>query len=227
MSQENVNSIMTEESVVSHVADLMETLDHVREYNELYRSLKKFFLLVISSIVIFLAIGASLNFANLAPSQPAVFVISGLLLFIPIIGVVIGVLFIRKRLNSIKQGEWRTELSNGFPGALKILSEINWDQTLDEISSGRYSYALYGLLKAFAYWIILSFAVAPISSVVSILVLHRVGFGGFPIISLISLGIVYLLLRKDLKSRLNEIRALDKLLWELRWFSLELRNAEF
>jgi hypothetical protein len=226
MSEENVNSVMTEERVISKVADLMETLDHVREYNTFYRAFKKFALIVISSIVIFLLIGASLNFANLTPSQPSVFVTSALLLSIPVIGIAIGILFIRKRLKSIKQGEWKAELSHGFPAALKILSEIDWDNTLDEISSGRYCYALYGLLKAFAYWIIVSFALAPLGSLITILTLNRVSVS-FPIVSLISLLIVYLLLRKDLKNRFNEIRALDKLLWELRWFSLELRNAEF
>lgn len=227
MSQDTQNPNLTEESVVAKVAELLETLDHVRQYNELYHSFQKFALIVGTSIAVFLLIGASLNFANLNPSGPEILLESGLLLIIPVVGTAIGVYYIKRRLHSVKQGEWKTELSNGIPGALKILSDIDWDKTLDEISSGRYSYGLYGVLKAFAYWIIVSFALAPLGNIISILALHRTGLIGFPIVGFVALIVVFFLLRKDLNSRFNEIRALDKILWELRWFSLELRRAEF
>ena len=81
-----------------------------------------------------------------------------LLLLVPISGISAGVLLIRRRVNSIKIGEWKDELSNGFPSALKILLELDWDETFDEISAGRVGYALYGLLKAAAYWSITVFA---------------------------------------------------------------------
>lgn len=220
--------VLTEESVVSKVSELLETLDHVRQYNELYHAFKKFALIVGSSIAIFLLIGLSLNFANLTASQPDLILESGVLLFIPILGIALGVLYTKNKLKTVKTGEWKTELSsNGFPAALKIITEIDWEKTIDEISLGRYCYGLYGLLKAFAYWIIITFALAPIGNLVAILTLQRTGFFGFPAIGFISLIIVFVLLRKDLNNRFNEIRALDKLLWELRWFSLELRRAEF
>ena len=63
MSEKNVtNSVLTEETVVAKVAELMETLDHVKKYNALARSFKKFALIVLSSITVFLAFGASLGF---------------------------------------------------------------------------------------------------------------------------------------------------------------------
>ncbi len=229
MPEENVETpAMTEENVVSKVKELMETLDHVKKYNALAKSLRRFALIVISSIAIFLAVGASLNFSNLMVTRndPQLFLLSLLLLLIPITGIAIGVLFIRKRVNSVKTGEWKDELSQGFPAALKILLELHWDETLDEISSGRLSYALYSLLKAGAYWIISTFAVGLLSNLITFIVLGREGFGG-PFLVLASIAIVFLILRKDLTRRYNEIRALDKLLWELRWFSLELRRAEF
>ena len=223
------NSILTEENVVAKVAELMETLDHVKKYNALARSFKKFALIVLSSIAIFLALGASLGFLNLVVTldRPQIFLASILLLLVPIAGVITGVLFIRRRINSIKEGLWKEELSNGFPSALKILLDMDWDETFDEISSGRVGYALYGLLKTAAYWIITVFALGLIGNLLTFIIFGKAGlFGGF-VWALFSILIVYLILRNDLSRRYNEIRSLDKLLWELRWFSLELRRAEF
>lgn len=220
--------MMTEENVVAKVAELMETLDHVKKYNALARSFKKFALIVLGSIAIFLALSASLGFLNLvvALDRPQIFFASILLLLVPITGITVGILFIRKKVNSVKTGLWKEDLSQGFPSALKILLEMDWDETFDEISSGRFSYALYGLLKTAAYWIITVFALGLLGNLLTFIILHKAGlFGGF-ILGLVSLLIVYLLLRRDFSRRYNEIRALDKLLWELRWFSLELRGAE-
>jgi hypothetical protein len=226
---ETKNSTMTEEIVVSKITELMETLDHVKEYNALYRSFKTFALIVLGAISIFLVIGASLNFLNLTvtPDNPEFFLVSLLLLVVPISGIITGVLFIRSRIKSVKKGEWKEELAQGFPSALKILLEINWDETFDEISLGRAGYALYGLLKAAAYWIVILFVIGLIGNSVSFIIQHQGGFFGGPILFLFSILIVYLLLRRDLSRRYNEIRALDKLLWELRWFSNELGRAEF
>lgn len=222
-------SILTEAIVVAKVTELMETLDHVKEYNALYRSFKTFALIVIGSLSVFLAIGASLNFLNFSvtPNNPEFFLLSLLLLIIPVSGVVVGVLFIGKRVKSVKKGEWKKELEQGFPSALKILMEINWDETFEKISLGRVGYALYGLLKAAAYWIIILFIISLIGNSISFLIFRQGGIFGGPVLFLFSILIVYFIVRRDLARRYNEIRALDKLLWELRWFSNELRRAEF
>ncbi len=220
---------MTEENVVAKVSELLETLDNIKKYNALTKSLKKFSLIVIGSIAIFLAVGASIGLLNLVATldKPQILITSILWLLVPICGVISGVLFIRRRVNAIKIGEWKDELSHGFPSALKILLELNWDETFDEISSGRISYAIYGLLKVAAYWIISFFALGLLGNIIAFIILHVGNLFGGPIWALISLLIVYLFLRKDLTRRYNEIRALDKLLWELRWFSVELKRAEF
>jgi hypothetical protein len=179
--------------------------------------------------VIFLAVGASIGLLNLVATldKPQIVIASILWLLIPIGGIVSGVIFIRKRVNATKTGDWKDELSHGFPSALKILLELDWDETFDEISSGRFSYAIYGSLKVAAYWIITFFALGLLGNTVAFTILHRTDLFGGPLWGVLSLLIVYLLLRKDLSRRYNEIRALDRLLWELRWFSVELRRAEF
>ena len=221
-------SQLTEETVVAKVAELMETLDQVKKYNALTSSLKKFALIVLSSIIIFLVVGGSIGFLNLVATldRPQLFAISALLLLIPISGISIGVYFIRKRVNSIKTGTWREELSSGFPSALKILTELNWDETFDEISSGRVGYTLYSIMKVLAYLVITTFMVGLIANIFTFTVLHQ-GLIGGPISGLIAILFVYLLLRKDFSRRYSQIRALDHLLWELRWFSVELKRADF
>jgi hypothetical protein len=229
MAKTSESSEFGEAEVVEKVSELLETLDHVKKYNALSKAFRKFALIVVSSIIIFLALGASIGFLNLMASldRPQLFLIAILMLLIPISGITVGVLYIKRSTNSIKTGEWRDELSLGFPAALKVLTEMDWDETFDEISAGRVGYALYGLLKATAYWIITVFAGGLVGNLVTLIFLHKNGlFGGF-IWPLLSLLIVYLILRNDLSKRYNEIRSLDKLLWELRWFSVELRRAEF
>jgi hypothetical protein len=228
MEKNAQTSQLTEETVVAKVAELMETLDQVKKYNALTSSLKKFALVVISSIIIFLTVGGSLGFLNLVATldTPQFFWMSLLLLLIPIGGVSIGVYFIRKKVNSIRTSEWKEELSNGFPSALKILTELDWDETFDEISSGRVGYTIYSILKVVAYLVIMTFVVGLIANVVTFTILHQ-GLIAGPFSGLIALLIVYLLLRKDLSRRYSQIRALDNLLWELRWFSVELKRADF
>jgi hypothetical protein len=227
-AKETQPSQLTEENVVSKVAELMETLDQVKKYNALTQALKKFVLIVISSIVIFLAVATSVGFLNLVVplERPQFVVVAILSLFIPITGIGIGVFVVRRHVNAVRTGDWQTELSNGFPSALKILMELDWDSTFEEISSGRVGYAIYGLLKFAAYWLVTVFAFGLIGNIVSFIVLHQ-ALLGTPGAGLISALIVYLILRKDLSKRYRQIRALDNLLWELRWFSNELKRAEF
>ena len=220
---------MTEENVVAKVSELLETLDDVKKYNALTKSLRKFALIVVGSIAVFLAGGAAIGLLSLVASldKPQIVIASILWLLVPVSGIILGVIFVKRRVSAVKTGTWKEELSNGFPSALKFLLELDWDETFDEISSGRFGYAVYGLLKVASYWIITFFGLGLLGNLVAFVILHRPDLFGGPILGLISLLIVYLLLRRELSRRYNEIRALDKLLWELRWFSVELRRAEF
>jgi len=57
VKSEMKDQMLSEESVVSEVSELMETLDHIKKYYALSGSLKKFSLIVIGSIAISLAVG--------------------------------------------------------------------------------------------------------------------------------------------------------------------------
>jgi F0F1-type ATP synthase assembly protein I len=225
-----MKGMMTEESIVSKVEELMETLDHVKRYNALAKSLKKFTVVMASFFIIFFVLRGLVDFFDLGSTldKPVFLSVLFLLLLIPVVGIAAAVLTVRKRVNSVRTGEWKEELSHNFPSALKILMELDWDKTLDEISVGRLSYFLYGLLKTAAYWVVTFFVLGFIGATLSIFFPHGAPpfFGGF-LMGLLSLLIVFLVLRDDLLRRYKEIRSLDMLLWELRWFSLEFRRAEF
>jgi len=105
--------------------------------------------------------------------------------------------------------------------------ELDWDKTLDEISMGKLSYTIYGLLKISAYWLVTFFGLQLVINALTLYFLNRpVLLGSFLSVAF-ALILVLLVLGKDLLRRYKELHALDMLLLELRWFSLELRRAEF
>ena len=220
---------MKEEGVVSKVRELMETLDHVKRYNALAKSLRRFALIVVVSTAISIVLAVPLDFLELgSPSQVPVFLLATpLILLIPAAGITVGILYVRRTVNSTKMGQWKEELSHGFPSALKILSELDWDETLDEIATGKLGLILYGILKIAGYWFIMSVGLNLLWNAIAFYVFHIVApFTGF-FLEPFALLTVLFLVSKDLVRRYKEIHALDMLLMELRWFSLEFKRAEF
>ncbi|MCL5949493.1 MAG: hypothetical protein M1490_03335, partial [Candidatus Bathyarchaeota archaeon] len=151
----------------------------------------------------------------------------GLFVLIPVVGIISAISFVRRRINSVKRGEWKEELANGFPSALKILLELDWEKTFEEIAIGKVGYAVYVVLKTATFWVITFFAMQLAGN--AILVLFNQGtmiFTGY-LFTFLSFIIVFLILGNDLVKRYKEIQALDLLLWELRWFSIDVRKVDF
>lgn len=226
MAEKSVSSI-SEENVVKKVAELMETLDEIKKYNVLCRHLKKFTVIVIGSIVACISLNLSISFFGLlsAFNEFERFFLNFPIVLIPTVGVVVGILFVRKKMNAVKTGEWKEELSKGFPSALKLLSEIDWDSSFDVVSSGRLGYAMYSLVKGAAYGFIFFFVIGFLLNLTTYLLIHRIGALGYASFHFSFLALI-VYLKHDLTKRFNEIREIDKLQFELRRFSHELRNAE-
>ena len=220
---------MPEEGIVSKVEELMETLDYVKRYNALTGSLKKFAIIIVSSMTIFAAIMAFFDLSSLSSSlsRQQFLLLTIPVVLIPIVGFGLGILFVRNKVNSVKTGEWKTELSGGFPSALKMLMNLDWDEVIDEISVGKISYTIYVIFKTATYWVITFFVLNFFGNPIIFFILQRQEI----LVSLpwagVALLIVLVTLSKDLWSRYKELLSLDMLLWELRWFSLEFRRAEF
>ncbi len=226
MGEKSVSS-MSEENVVKKVAELMETLDEIKKYNVLERYLKKFTIIVIGSIAICIAVNLSISFFGLlsAYNEFERFFLNFPIVLIPSVGVVVGILFVKRKINAVKTGEWKEELSKGFPSALKLLSDIDWDKSFDVVSSGRLGYVLYSLVKGAAYGFIFFFIIGFVLNLITYIVLHRTGALGYASFHFSFLSII-VYLRYDLSKRFNEIRAIDKLQCELRRLNDELRSAE-
>jgi hypothetical protein len=83
---------MREEEGVAKVTELMETLDEVKKYNELARSIKKFAVIVLGSVVALLgmrAIFAAVRLSSML-GRFNFFLVSGSLLLIPLLGIIGG-----------------------------------------------------------------------------------------------------------------------------------------
>jgi hypothetical protein len=221
--------MITDEKVTSKVAELMETLDQVKKYSAFMYSLKKFVLIVGGSIAAFIILLTMFEVfdLDLNINSSLFYAIAFLTLLIPVAGLLMGILFVRKQMNKTKEGEWKDELSHGFSSALKILTDIDWDKTIDEIARGKLGYAIYGLVKAVAYLVITVFAFEFLWNGITILFLHQIILFGVILSGLFAIMFVFIVLRSDLLNRYRELSQLDMLVLELRWFSLEFSRAEF
>ncbi|MEM2108860.1 MAG: hypothetical protein QXL10_06235 [Candidatus Bathyarchaeia archaeon] len=228
MSETKVESTsVTEADVIAKVSELMETIDQIKKYGVLSRNIKRFTLIVGFSIVLSILVNLLIPFLGLLDALDPVqrFFATFPLVLIPATGVLIGILYIRRKIDGVKTSEWKEELAGGFPSALRILSEINWDSAFDVVTSGRSGYAMYSLVKGAACGFISFFALGFTFNFITYIVLQRIGALGYASFHF-SLLITFLYLKRDLSRRLNEIREIDRLYWELRRFTHELRNTE-
>ncbi len=228
MTEEYDDNSKIEDQIVEKVAELMETLDEVEKYNVVDKCFKKFAAIVISSVIILIFANIFLTSSGfLMAYNPAQrFFLSFLLVIIPLSGVASGILFVKRKIHAVKTGEWKKELSEGFPSALKKLSNLNWSKSFDAISSGGLGYSMYGLVKGLAYWIIIYFTLGFALNITTYIILNQTQvLGGASV--WFSLLITFVYLKKELSKRFNEIRALDKLHWELRRLEYDLKNVEF
>ena len=221
--------MMTEEKVASKVAELMETIDQIKKYKAVTKSLKKFGVIVGGSVTVFFAILTIfelLEFDHIL-NTTWFFIVAFLALLIPIAGLLGGMFFMRKQINSVKEGEWRLEISKGFSSSLKLLVDMDWDRTLQDISNGRLGYSIYGLIKVGTYIIVSVSAFELFWNGLTLIILQSIVSAGAIFWGLFGVLLVIAVLANDLMKRYRELRALDTLVWELRWFSFEFGRAEF
>jgi F0F1-type ATP synthase assembly protein I len=221
------DTTIVEENVVAKVAELMDTLDQVKKYGVLSRHFKTFALIVVGSIIICSVVNILLPFSGLLDAfhGPQRFFLTFPLVLIPTTGVLLGMLYVRRKVNRVKTGEWKGELSQGFPSALKSLSEIDWDEAFNEVSSGRLGYVMYGLVKGIAYGIIAFFILGFGLNLATYLIMNKVGALGYASF-FFSLLVAFLYLKNVICSRFFAIGVIVQLAWELRRVSDELRRAE-
>ena len=224
-------TVVEEKDLLLKVGELMTTLDEVKKYKELAKSLVDFVLILLSSIImaLFVYIGFNLYQAGGGQILQGVIIggIEGIIFLILIGGsFILCILWVNRRVQKTKVGEWKKELEQESTlGAMKILAEMDWPSVFQDIRYSKIGFVFYSILKVIGYWI-LTLAILVLASDFGLSILHIIpDFTYFVILSLI---IALILSRKDLQRRYNQSWALDSLLWELRWFDSEFRGkAEF
>lgn len=235
---------MSEAEVTSKVEELMQALDEVKRYRALSSLILDFAIIVLTALAALFAFEIIVNMSRVyfgfpcsfwatnsfgcfpGPGQqlPAAAAAGVLLFLIPTAGVLGGILWVDRKLRRVKVGEWKDTLRDGFPGAVKLLTQMGWDEVFQEIQLSKLGYLVYGAVKVVGYfilaWIVLFFPLALGGS------LAHMDFSPYAD-SAVALALVLALSRKDLEKRYRQVWSLDALLWELRWFYSELGSARF
>jgi hypothetical protein len=134
------------------------------------------------------------------------------------------VVWVQRKVDAVETQQWKNTLDEGTPGALKLLQEINWDNIFSDIRFAKLGFALYGVIKVVANWLIAVFMFA----LLSIFLVNIFHFAfNFVLLLFVSFILVLVLSEKDLRNRYEQVGCLDSLLWELRWFEREFRSANF
>jgi hypothetical protein len=229
-------TVVTEDNnLTSKVAELMTTLDEVKKYREIARSLVDFALIMFASIVaiLFVYIGTDLLEGAAGPLPASIITLNvggivlsdaqGLSAFsIFIVAFLGGILWVDRRVRRVKTREWKESLQkDGTFGSMKILSSLDWSSVFSDIRYSKIGFVFYSILKVVGYWI-LTFIILFFVTETGLSFLHvQLDFAYTSIFSLI---LALVLSRKDLQRRYNQSWALDSLLWELRWFDSEFRG---
>jgi len=215
---------MKEDLVVSKVRELMETLDHIKRYKELSNSLRRFVVIVALSVLAYIGIRVFTIALRYFFHVDLIFtyIISFATLFIPIAGIIYGILIIRRRVRSVKTGEWKETLSQGFRGALELLSKIDWEATIEEINAVKSSSFYYGVarLASYATILFLLIAVIPVRNATSPMITLAV-------LLTVPVAAVFAFEGFNLIRRYRVSRSLDSLTKELRSFYSDFTRSEF
>ena len=164
---------MSEEDVVAKVGDLMRTLDDVKIYRELAYAMIDFAAIMLVSVIAVISLAVLQNLVDIAYGFPSSVNGLGLLLFgqpigaspwlllvqllLLVGGLLVGILWAGRRVRRTQVGEWKDAFNEGVPGALKLLSNIEWDSLLGTVSLARVAYLFYAVIKVTGYFLVTGF----------------------------------------------------------------------
>ncbi len=232
---------LSEETLVTKVEELMSSLDDVKRYRELSCAMIDFGAIILGSVVavmalvyvqsfydVFYGVPVSNGYITLGatdsfPISPGASIATVLIV---LLGIVLALHQVRRRVNRVSTGEWMPLLKEGAPGAIKLLSDTDWDSLQERASSARASYLLYELWIVAGYTILLFAAIYVFGSVVEFWAGFQSSFLSSYLL-VISALVVLILERKNFERGFEKLRALDALFWDLRWFASEFKGREF
>src|SRR2546428_3168362 len=137
----------------------MTTMDQVKKYKELARSMVDFVLFILSSViaVLFVYIGFDAYQAQGGQIPPGI-ILSGVEGIIAAVifgaGFIAGTLWAERRMRRVKVGDWKLLQREGTLGTMKILSGLDWPTVFQDIRYSKLGFFLYSILKIVGYWIL-------------------------------------------------------------------------
>jgi hypothetical protein len=226
---------LTEENLAKKMEEFMSALDQVKKYRSLVSGMVDFIIIILASFILAQLLNIIGNVLvvfsgyttfpiNLIATISPGLLVSPLLILILLGGIIVGALWVDRKLGSVKGGQWKSTLTEGAPGAIKLLQELKWETIFNDIKFAKLGFVLYGALKLLVYWI-LAFSLFGIFWGFGRSIFHM----NIDTVSLVLLPLILVLVlsRKDLRQRYEQVGRLDSLLWELRWFDSEFRRADF
>lgn len=224
-----------ENAVVERVGDLMKTLDDVRRYREIAYAMVDFLGIVLALTIVVILIyffqglydvtaGFPLTGTVLLFGIPTSTLLSLIVVIIELGGVLGGVLWVSRRVDGIKKGEWTKTLDEGVPGAVKLLSEMDWEEQLSVVSTARIAYLFYAVIKTAAYSFLVYWVLLVIPGLLGLWFI--VPSGGYFLIPF-SIVLVLIVTKKSLQNGFARLRSLSLLFWDLRGFYSDFKSTEF
>jgi hypothetical protein len=214
-----------EEEISFKMKEFMTVIDQVKKYRTILGALPDLAIIIGLAIVGFIAGNVFYHLGRVFSSQPNVAIANTFSVLSIISGVAFGFFWVYRKMKRQKTGEWKKTLSEGAPGAIKLLQSINWEDTFRDIRYAKMGFWFYGILKTIALWL-LTFGISLIAAGFLSPIIHWEINYTF-VVGLFSLALVLAINSNDYKRRFEQIGRLDALLWELRWFDNEFRRNPF
>lgn len=232
-----------EEGIASKVQEFISALGRIRKYSRASQSVVSYVMVGLGLMMVWLAYGFNIGiyldfrFAQIRSSDlfgPNRFLTSSLVyqiegVLLPALIILFTILYIVRKTASTTSQQDRVILVEDFSGALKTLSELDWDTVYLDIGMAKIGYSVYTALKLLAYWTIGFLLVGALADFLfNIAVNVEASFLYAQLLAILSATVVAaVLLKNRVLDRYLRIASLDALLWELRWFDKASRETEF
>ena len=212
-----------EEELVLKMKEFLTVIDQVKRYRSLLGALPDLAIIIGLTIVGALAMDLS-SYLGMVFGFHLGFGVGIVSPILMIIGIVVGFFWVYLKVKRVKVGEWKSTLNEGAPGAIKLLQDINWENTFRDIRYAKLGFWLYGILKTALLWLVIFVLSAFAADWLNAIVHWNLNI---VILGLFSLASALTLSTNDFKKRFDQIGRLDALLWELRWMDNEFRRNPF
>jgi hypothetical protein len=212
-----------EEELNQKMKDFMSVLDQVKKYRALIGALPDIAIIVCLAFVGAFAadVWGHLSLVFLLQTYGLSYLLS--ILFVAG-GLVAAVVWGYRKMKKVKTGEWKPALSEGAPGAIKLLQDINWAETFKDIRYAKLGFWIYGILRTGIAWILAYLITLPVAGYLSQASHISINL---QLVALLALALVLALSVNDFRKRFDQIGRLDTLLWELRWMDHDFRRNPF